>query len=42
MRVVCLPGFAVDTALRESPTQDLGGTATTGDFTTAVLALLDR
>jgi hypothetical protein len=31
--------FAVDTALRESPTQDLGGTATTGEFTAAALAL---
>jgi 3-isopropylmalate dehydrogenase len=34
--------FVVDSALRETPTQDLGGSATTGDFTAAVLALLDR
>jgi 3-isopropylmalate dehydrogenase len=35
-------GVAVDTALADAPTQDLGGTATTDDFTAAVLALLDR
>jgi len=33
---------AVDTALTESPTQDLGGTATTDEFTAFVLAQLDR
>jgi 3-isopropylmalate dehydrogenase len=33
---------AVDTALDELPTQDLGGTATTDEFTSSVLALLSR
>jgi 3-isopropylmalate dehydrogenase len=31
---------AVDTALASSPTPDLGGSATTDDFVTAVLAEL--
>jgi 3-isopropylmalate dehydrogenase len=33
---------AVDTTLRETPTRDLGGTATTDEFTAGVVALLDR
>jgi 3-isopropylmalate dehydrogenase len=33
---------AVDAALESSPTPDLGGTATTADFTDAVLRALDR
>jgi 3-isopropylmalate dehydrogenase len=33
---------AVDTALESTPTPDLGGTATTGDFEAAVLRSLDR
>jgi 3-isopropylmalate dehydrogenase len=33
---------AVDTALTEAPTQDLGGTATTDEFTAFVLGKLDR
>jgi 3-isopropylmalate dehydrogenase len=33
---------AVDIALTEMPTQDLGGTATTDEFTAGVLALLGR
>ena len=33
---------AVDTALTETPTQDLGGTATTDEFTAFVIAQLDR
>jgi 3-isopropylmalate dehydrogenase len=33
---------AVDAALRETPTPDLGGTATTAELTARVVALLDR
>jgi 3-isopropylmalate dehydrogenase len=33
---------AVDAALQSAPTRDLGGTATTVEFTDAVLGLLDR
>jgi 3-isopropylmalate dehydrogenase len=33
---------AVDAALAETPTGDLGGTATSDEFTASVLALLDR
>jgi 3-isopropylmalate dehydrogenase len=33
---------AVDAALRCAPTRDLGGKATTAEFTEAVLGLLDR
>jgi 3-isopropylmalate dehydrogenase len=33
---------AVDAALAETPTEDLGGTATSDEFTASVLALLDR
>jgi len=33
---------AVDAALETSPTPDVGGTATTDDFTDAVLRAFDR
>ena len=33
---------AVDAALQSTPTRDLGGKATTAEFTDAVLGLLDR
>jgi isocitrate/isopropylmalate dehydrogenase len=33
---------AVDTALEEAPTRDLGGSATTTEFVDAVLRALDR